>query len=112
MSELKLEITDRVIGTGKEALKGALVKINYIGTLEDGTVFDSTQDHGRMFQFVVGAKRVIQGLDQGILGMKEGGKRRIWIPSALAYGERSVGKIPPNSNLIFEIDLNEAWPRE
>lgn len=112
MSNAELQITDLVIGTGREAVKGALLKMHYVGTLEDGTKFDSSYDHGRLFQFVLGAKRVIQGMDQGMLGMKEGGKRRLFIPSHLAYGERAMGKIPPHSNLIFEIELFESWPRE
>ena len=112
MSELELQITDLVIGTGKEAVKGALLKMHYVGTLEDGTKFDSSYDHGRMFEFVLGAKRVIKGMDQGVLGMKEGGKRKLFIPSHLAYGERAMGKIPPHANLIFEIELFESWPRE
>jgi peptidylprolyl isomerase len=112
VSDSELQITDLVIGIGREAVKGALIKMHYVGTLEDGTKFDSSYDHGRLFQFVVGAKRVIQGMDQGVLGMKEGGKRRLFIPSHLAYGERAMGKIPPHSNLHFEIELFESWPRE
>ncbi len=112
MSNADLQITDLVVGTGREAVKGALIKMHYVGTLEDGTLFDSSLDHGRLFQFVLGAKRVIQGMDQGVLGMKEGGKRRLFIPSHLAYGERTMGKIPPHANLIFEIELFESWPRE
>jgi len=112
MSDAVLQITDLIVGEGKEAVKGALIKIHYVGTLEDGTRFDSSYDHGRLFQFVLGAKRVIQGMDQGLLGMKEGGKRRLFIPSHLAYGERTMGKIPPHSNLIFEVELFESWPRE
>lgn len=108
----ELEITDLEIGTGREAKKGSLVKIHYEGYLEDGTKFDSSYDHGREFQFVLGAKRVIQGMDQGLMGMKEGGKRKLFIPAHLAYGERTMGKIPPHSNLIFNIELFEALPRE
>jgi peptidylprolyl isomerase len=112
MSSSELQITDLVIGTGREAVKGALIKMHYRGTLEDGTQFDSSYDHGRPFQFVLGAKRVIQGMDQGMMGMKEGGRRKLLIPAHLGYGERSMGKIPPHSNLIFEIELLECWPRE
>ena len=112
MSDAELQITDLVIGAGREAVKGALIKMHYVGMLEDGTKFDSSYDHGRLFQFVLGAKRVIQGMDQGVLGMKEGGKRKLFIPSPLAYGERTMGKIPPHSNLLFEIELFESWPRE
>ncbi len=112
MNPLELKVTDIEIGTGREAIKGALIKMHYEGLLEDGTKFDSSYDHGRPFQFVLGAKRVIQGMDQGMLGMREGGKRTLFIPSHLAYGERIMGKIPPHSNLIFNIELFEALPRD
>lgn len=112
MNSNEIVIHDLELGTGREAQKGALVKIHYEGYLENGTKFDSSHDHGREFQFVLGAKRVIQGMDQGVKGMREGGKRKLLIPSTLAYGERSVGKIPPHSNLIFNIELIEALPRE
>ncbi len=108
----ELQIIDLEIGTGREAIKGALIKMHYEGFLENGTKFDSSHAHGRMFQFVLGAKRVITGMDQGVLGMKEGGKRKLLIPAHLGYGERSMGKIPPHSNLIFNIELYEALPRE
>lgn len=108
----ELVITDLEIGTGREAVKGALIRMHYEGTLEDGTLFDSSRQHGRPFQFVLGAKRVIQGMDQGMMGMREGGKRKLFIPSHLGYGERSMGKIPPHSNLIFNIELIESLPRE
>lgn len=109
----QLEITDVVVGEGTEAVKGALVFIHYEGHLEDGTLFDSSYKIGRPFEFVVGSKKVIVGMSQGIMGMKVGGKRKIFIPSSLAYGERSVGAfIKPHSNLLFEIELLEARPRE
>lgn len=111
--EVKVITTDLVVGDGTEATKGALVFVNYVGRLEDGTIFDSTEKHGRPFQFVVGTKKVIQGWNQGILGMRVGGKRKIYIPAALAYGDRQIGmNIKPNSNLIFEVDLLESRPRE
>jgi len=109
---MEIIITELEIGKGREAVKGALIKIHYEGLLEDGTKFDSSYDHGRVFQFVLGAKKVIQGMDQGVMGMKEGGKRKLFIPSHLAYGERTMGKIPPHSNLIFNIELIESLPRE
>lgn len=113
MSQQEVQITDTVVGTGKEAAKGALLFVQYEGFLEDGTKFDSTFDHGRPFEFVVGSKKVIQGWSQGLLGMKEGGKRKIFIPSHLAYGERQIGKfIKPHSNLIFHVELLEVRPRE
>jgi peptidylprolyl isomerase len=110
MNELK--ITDSQAGTGREAVKGALVTVNYEGFLESGEKFDSSIERGRPFKFVLGAGKVIKGWDQGLVGMKEGGKRTLEIPAALAYGSRVVGKIPPNSNLIFHIELIESLPRE
>lgn len=111
MTELK--ITDTIEGTGKAAVKGALLFCQYEGFLEDGTKFDSSYDHGRPFQFVIGSGRVIKGWDQGIMGMKEGGKRTLHVPSHLAYGERQIGKfITPNSNLIFYVELLEVRTRD
>ena len=109
----ELKITDTVPGTGIEATKGALLFVHYEGFLEDGTKFDSSYDHGRPFEFVVGSKKVIQGWSQGLMGMREGGKRTLFVPSHLAYGERQIGKyIKPHSNLIFHVELLEARPRE
>ena len=111
MTELK--ITDEIEGTGPEATKGALITCHYTGTLEDGTKFDSSHDRGRPFQVVIGTGKVIKGWDQGILGMKAGGKRTLHVPAHLAYGERQVGNlIKPNSNLIFLIEMLEVRPRE
>ena len=111
MTELK--IIDTIIGSGIETVKGALVICHYTGVLEDGTKFDSSHDHGRPFQFVIGSGRVIKGWDQGLMGMKVGGKRTLHVPAALAYGERQMGPlIKPHSNLIFHIELLEVRPRE
>jgi FKBP-type peptidyl-prolyl cis-trans isomerase len=111
MTELK--ITDTLEGTGKAAVKGALLLCQYEGFLEDGTQFDSSYNHGRPFQFVIGSGRVIKGWDQGIMGMKEGGKRTLHVPAHLAYGERQIGQfIKPNSNLIFYVELLEVRPRD
>lgn len=111
MTELK--ITDTVEGTGIAVVKGALILCHYTGTLEDGTKFDSSHDHGRPFQTVIGSGRVIKGWDQGLMGMKVGGRRTLHVPAHLAYGERQVGPfIKPNSNLIFDIELLEVRPRE
>ncbi|MCK6599779.1 MAG: FKBP-type peptidyl-prolyl cis-trans isomerase [Bdellovibrionaceae bacterium] len=111
MEQVKIE--DLVIGTGISVLKGALCFINYEGYLEDGTLFDSTEKHGRPFELVVGSKKIIQGMSQGLLGMKEGGKRKIFVPATLAYGDRQIGSfIQPQSNLIFIIELIEARLRE
>lgn len=113
MENKELQITDTLEGTGKTVVKGALVICNYEGFLEDGTKFDSSFDHGRPFQFVIGSGRVIKGWDQGLMGMKEGGKRTLHVPAHLGYGERQMGKfITPHSNLIFYVELIEVRPRE
>ncbi|POA97495.1 peptidylprolyl isomerase [Chromobacterium sinusclupearum] len=109
--ELKME--DLVVGEGKEAVRGALITTHYTGWLEDGTKFDSSVDKGRPFQCVIGTGRVIKGWDQGMMGMKVGGKRKLWVPAHLAYGERQIGdRIPAHSNLVFEIELLEVLTRE
>lgn len=108
-----LKIEDKVFGTGKYTTYGALIVCQYQGFLENGTTFDSSYDHGRPFQFVMGAGKVICGWDLGLLGMKEGGKRTLHVPAYLAYGERSVGKfITPHSNLIFHVELLEVRTRD
>lgn len=109
---LELKITDSLEGSGKAAIKGALLVCHYEGYLEDGTLFDSSHKHGRPFQFVIGSGRVIKGWDQGLMGMKEGGKRTLFVPSHLGYGEREKGLIKPHSNLIFHIELLEVRIRE
>jgi len=109
----ELTIEDIQLGEGKEAVKGALITTQYRGTLEDGTVFDSSYEKSRPFQCVIGTGRVIKGWDIGLMGMKVGGKRRLFVPAHLAYGERQIGAhIKPNSNLIFEIELLEVLTRD
>ena len=106
MSLKELKVTDTVVGTGKEIARGALVFVQYEGFLEDGTKFDSSFDRGKPFQFVFGTGRVIKGWDQGLVGMKIGGKRTLHVPSELAYGDRQVGEvIMPYSNLTFNVEL-------
>tara|TARA_B100000700_G_scaffold224126_1_gene247131 strand:+ start:89 stop:493 length:405 start_codon:yes stop_codon:yes gene_type:complete len=101
-----LVIEDIKIGEGQEVEKFNIVTVNYTGLLEDGTKFDSSLNPGRTpFRFTVGAGQVIQGWDQGLIGMKIGGKRKLTIPPELGYGSRDNGPIPANSTLIFEIDL-------
>ena len=101
-----LVIEDIKIGDGQEVEKFNIVTVNYTGLLEDGTKFDSSLNPGRTpFRFTVGAGQVIQGWDQGLIGMKIGGKRKLTIPPELGYGSRDNGPIPANSTLIFEIDL-------
>lgn len=108
-----LEVIDLVEGTGKAVVKGALITTHYRGWLENGETFDSSYDRQRYFKCVIGTGRVIKGWDQGLIGMKVGGKRRLNIPSALAYGDRQMGqKIPPHSNLIFEIELFDVKTRD
>ena len=101
----KLEIVDLTVGTGATAVNGDTVTVNYVGTLTNGTKFDSSIDRGQPFTFVLGAGRVIAGFDQGIVGMKVGGKRKLTIPPSLGYGINPQGTIPGNSTLIFEVDL-------
>ncbi|MHC2144964.1 FKBP-type peptidyl-prolyl cis-trans isomerase [Pseudomonas sp. 210_17 TE3656] len=108
----ELQIIDIQLGEGKEAVKGALITTQYTGWLEDGTKFDSSYDRGKPFQCVIGTGRVIKGWDQGLMGMKVGGKRKLLVPSHLAYGERSMGAITPHSNLTFEIELLEVLTRD
>lgn len=101
----KLIIQDEVVGTGAEAVAGKSVTVNYAGTLTDGTTFDSSYSRNQPFTFNLGAGEVIQGWDQGVAGMKVGGKRKLTIPPSLGYGSQTMGSIPPNSTLIFEVEL-------
>jgi len=102
----ELIIEDIIVGQGAEAVKYSIITVNYTGWLEDGTKFDSSLNPGREpLRFTLGAGQMIQGFDQGILGMKVGGKRKLTIPPNLGYGSQDKGIIPPNSTLIFEIDL-------
>lgn len=101
-----LVITDLVVGTGAEATPGSTVSVNYVGALPDGTVFDASANHGGAFTFPLGAGQVIRGWDEGVAGMKVGGKRRLVIPPDMAYGNQAVGGvIPANATLLFEVEL-------
>ena len=113
----QIQIIDTVVGKGKEATAGSTVFVNYTGWLykpmakkQRGRKFDSSLDAGRTpLDFQLGAGRVIKGWDQGVAGMKVGGKRTLIIPSELAYGRRgSPGGIPPNADLIFDVELLEV----
>jgi FKBP-type peptidyl-prolyl cis-trans isomerase FkpA len=100
-----LVIEDLVVGTGATAAVGDTVSVHYVGTLTNGTKFDSSYDRGQPFSFRIGAGQVIAGWEQGVPGMKVGGKRRLTIPPSLAYGNQAVGSIPANSTLVFDIEL-------
>mgnify|MGYP001417367693 FL=1 len=105
-----LVIEDLVIGEGSEAQDFNKVVVNYTGTLEDGSIFDSSLKPGRTpFTFTLGAGSVIKGWDLGVKGMKVGGKRKLTIPSDLGYGDNGAGNvIPPGATLIFEVELLEV----
>ncbi len=102
--ELRAEILKE--GTGEEAKSGDKVSVHYVGVLEDRTKFDSSLDRGQPFLFTLGTGQVIRGWDLGVVGMKVGEVRRLYIPSEFGYGERGAGNlIPPNANLIFDVEL-------
>ena len=104
-----LKYVDLVTGTGAEAKAGMSVSVHYTGWLTNGTKFDSSKDSGTPFNFRLGAGQVIKGWDEGVAGMKVGGKRKLTIPSELGYGTRGAGAdIPPNAVLIFEVELLSA----
>lgn len=101
-----LKIEDQTVGDGDEAISGKTVSVHYTGTLLDGSKFDSSLDRGSPFAFALGGGQVIKGWDQGVAGMKVGGKRKLTIPPELGYGERGFPPvIPPSSTLVFEIEL-------
>jgi peptidylprolyl isomerase len=101
-----LLVEDEVIGTGPAAKAGDTVTVHYTGWLTDGTKFDSSLDRAQPFTFVLGQQQVIAGWDQGVAGMKVGGKRRLTIPPDLGYGAQGAGGvIPPNATLVFEVEL-------
>ena len=111
-----LKYIDHVIGDGDEAQRGASVEVHYTGWLDDkgkkGKKFDSSKDRNQPFIFMLGAGQVIRGWDEGVAGMKVGGKRELIIPPELGYGTRGAGNvIPPNSTLIFEVELLKAIKR-
>ena len=101
-----LKYEDTECGTGPEAASGDTLTVHYIGKLENGKKFDASRDHGQPFTFPLGAGQVIKGWDEGLVGMKAGGKRTLTIPPDLGYGATgSPPVIPPNATLIFEVEL-------
>lgn len=112
----KLTVIDQKVGSGAEAMPGMKVTVQYTGWLYDasaknkhGTRFDSSRDHGEPFSFVLGAGNVIEGWDQGVVGMRVGGKRTLLIPASLGYGAAGAGgDIPPNASLVFDVELLDA----
>ncbi|MDX1385096.1 MAG: FKBP-type peptidyl-prolyl cis-trans isomerase, partial [Thermoanaerobaculia bacterium] len=104
-----LSFTDVRVGDGREAVAGAEITVHYEGFLVDGEKFDSSRDRGQPFTFVLGVGRVLEGWDVGFAGMREGGRRRLLVPSALGYGDQGAGDvIPPGADLVFEVDLLEV----
>lgn len=105
-TESGLQYVDLVVGTGRAAEPGDTATVHYTGWLADGTSFDSSRTRNEPFSFRVGAGRVIKGWDEGVLGMKVGGTRKLIIPPALGYGARGAGNvIPPDATLTFEVEL-------
>lgn len=103
---MPLSIDDLKLGTGAEAKRGQRVSVHYVGTLTNGSPFDSSRDRNEPFAFTLGAGQVIQGWDQGVAGMKVGGLRKLTVPPELGYGARGYPPvIPPNSTLVFEVEL-------
>lgn len=103
--ESGVESEDLVVGSGATAQRGDAVSVHYVGTLTDGTVFDSSLQRNEPFTFTLGSGQVIRGWDEGLVGMQIGGVRRVYIAPDYAYGSQSVGSIPANSALIFEVQL-------
>ena len=106
---MPLQIEEIQVGTGAEAKPGQSVSVHYTGTLTNGSKFDSSRDRKEPFDFQLGAGMVIKGWDQGVAGMKVGGKRTLIIPSSLAYGSKGAGgMIPADAPLIFDVELLEV----
>ena len=108
-----LQYEDTVVGEGAEAKAGTYVTVHYTGWLRNddgstGAKFDSSKDRNDPFQFPLGAGHVIRGWDEGVQGMKVGGKRTLHIPASLAYGKYGRGPIPPNSGLVFDVELEKV----
>lgn len=106
---MALQIDDIKVGTGPEAVKGKTVTVHYVGTLTNGSKFDSSRDRNEGFTFRLGAGQVIEGWDKGVAGMKIGGVRKLTVPPEMGYGKMGYPPvIPPNSTLVFEVELLEV----
>ena len=105
-------VEEEVVGGGELVAPGDILTVHYIGTFEDGQVFDSSLDRNTPFSFTLGVGQVIRGWDEGLLGMRVGGKRMLKITPDYAYGEQGVGSVPPNTNLIFEVEVLDAQKSE
>ena len=101
----ELVVEDVTVGTGAAVVSGDVITVHYVGTLLDGAQFDSSVARGMPYTFRIGTGAVIRGWDEGLIGMRVGGKRRLTIPPSLAYGSQGSGPIPPNATLRFEVDL-------
>ncbi|WP_223641535.1 FKBP-type peptidyl-prolyl cis-trans isomerase [Corallococcus sp. EGB] len=109
-SDSGLYTQDLVVGTGKEAVSGSYVLVHYTGWLPDGSMFDSSRSRSQPFDFVVGRGQVIKGWDEGLVGMRVGGKRKLVIPSDLGYGSRgSPPVIPSDAVLVFDVELMNVY---
>jgi FKBP-type peptidyl-prolyl cis-trans isomerase len=106
MADMQTQVQDVKVGDGPEAKAGDAVSVHYVGTLTDGSKFDSSRDRGQPFSFTLGQGRVIRGWDLGVAGMKVGGLRKLTIPAEEGYGARGFPPvIPPNATLVFEVEL-------
>src|SRR5438105_11623166 len=106
MADFATQIDDLKVGTGPAAKAGDTVSVHYVGTLTNGTKFDSSRDRGQPFSFTLGQGRVIKGWDVGVAGMQVGGRRELTIPAEEAYGSRGAGStIPPNAALVFDVEM-------
>jgi FKBP-type peptidyl-prolyl cis-trans isomerase len=100
-----ISFVETSVGSGPVAVAGDVVTVHYVGSLTNGTQFDNSYTSNRPITFQVGAGQVIPGFEQGVVGMRVGGKRRVTIPPSLAYGSQGNGPIPPNATLVFDVEL-------
>jgi len=105
---IELVVVDSLVGTGATVTEGSTVTVHYVGNTDDGVQFDNSYNRGEPLTFTLGEGKVIEGWEEGLLGMKEGGKRALVVPANMAYGSRQVGPIKPNSALVFMVELLEV----